>query len=707
MPDGNAIPEERMRSQRRKHIVDFSDGSRALLEAALELARADIPVFPCNSKKQPYISTGFHAATCDEAQIKLWWKKWPWALIGVPTGKASGLLVVDVDPRGVPWYLANRDKLKNPRIHHTMRGRHLVYLNPAAEIRCSAGRVAVGVDIRGEGGYVIWWPALGLEVERAGKSLSAPADWLLKAARAQRSSSAGHGRRVTEGHRNDMLSRHAYLLRRRGLDIEDIGEELLQLNKSNCAPPLPEEEVLRIAAGKAGIEPSEEWLEPMPLVADASDPISFPTSALGDILGGAVAAIAEVVQVPHALAAGSILAVASLAAQRVTDITMLNGEARPLSLFLITIAESGDRKSSSDRRALIPVSEFVRLLAKRHREGLTGRKVDESGYPARKPWLLVGDATPEGLQISLNDGEFAQGLFSDEGGTFVGGHAMTSEVRLRHIALLSKLWDGSPLDRVRAKDAEHTVLFGRRLTLHQMMQPIVARPFLSDPLFKGQGFLARVLLAAPTSLAGKRWFNDGAASPYAIRALRRFYGSVDRLLKMPLVVDSATGGLRLPALSIEGPAKKKLIKFYDELEAEQGADGALREVREWASKAAEHACRIAGVIAMLNDPKAASVGITCMEGGVATARFYLSEYQRLVGQAEIEIDIELAEKLRVWLRIKNITVFKLRDVLQRGPNSLRQRKIALRAIQLLTEYGWVWVLEGGRYETHPTLRSPD
>jgi Protein of unknown function (DUF3987) len=96
------------------------------------------------------------------------------------------------------------------------------------------------------------------------------------------------------------------------------------------------------------------------------------------------------------------------------------------------------------------------------------------------------------------------GIFSDEGGQFVGGHGLSADNRLRTITGLSSLWDGSPIKRVRVTDGV-SVLPGRRLAVHLMMQPDVAAIFLSDPVSKDQGFLSRILVASPEGLAGTRF----------------------------------------------------------------------------------------------------------------------------------------------------------------------------------------------------------
>jgi hypothetical protein len=133
-------------------------------EAALRLARDyRLPVFPCGDDKKPLTKHGFKDATTDESQIRRWWTRYPRALVAVPTGATSGLLVIDVDPAGIDFLLQCGDLLDGGRQHNTRRGFHYLFRTPAdVSTRCSAGKFAEGVDVRGDGGYIIWWPATGL-----------------------------------------------------------------------------------------------------------------------------------------------------------------------------------------------------------------------------------------------------------------------------------------------------------------------------------------------------------------------------------------------------------------------------------------------------------------------------------------------------------------------------------------------------------------
>lgn len=136
--------------------------SNSNLQAALSHAKAGRPVFPCKPVSHiPLVTGGFHAATTNPAQIERWWQKWPNAMAGIPTGPRSGLSVLDLDmKKGKDGIRALRDLGFDPDSlteivgETTTGGRHLFFAHPEG-LKCSADKLAKGVDVRAEGGYVI------------------------------------------------------------------------------------------------------------------------------------------------------------------------------------------------------------------------------------------------------------------------------------------------------------------------------------------------------------------------------------------------------------------------------------------------------------------------------------------------------------------------------------------------------------------------
>jgi len=128
----------------KQKVVDF----------ALKYADAGIPVFPCRKDKRPHTQHGFKDATTDPDQVRKFWGKWPDAMIGMPTGKASGYDVVDVDKDGS---LPMRQPKGAPKVRTPSGGFHLYF--PASGLRNSEDKGGTNVDVRGDGGYVILPPS--------------------------------------------------------------------------------------------------------------------------------------------------------------------------------------------------------------------------------------------------------------------------------------------------------------------------------------------------------------------------------------------------------------------------------------------------------------------------------------------------------------------------------------------------------------------
>jgi hypothetical protein len=143
-----------------------------------------LPVFACGHDKRPVTQHGFQDATHDAVEIQRQFASPGAAMIGVPTGDTSGFFCLDLDVKngggGLEWLAANQHRLPDTRRHKTRSGGvHLLFAMPQGRIiRNSAGRIAAGVDVRGNGGYIIAPPSPGYLVDEAMAPAPAPA-WLL------------------------------------------------------------------------------------------------------------------------------------------------------------------------------------------------------------------------------------------------------------------------------------------------------------------------------------------------------------------------------------------------------------------------------------------------------------------------------------------------------------------------------------------------
>jgi len=136
------------------------------LESALAYAADGVPVFPCReagpARKRPYTAHGFRDASRDPAVVTKWWNTWPNALIGMPTGQVSRRWVLDIDTKSDSANgfdtlddLGHSILPDTPMAHTASGGLHVYFDAGDRELRNSAGLIGAGLDVRGDGGYVI------------------------------------------------------------------------------------------------------------------------------------------------------------------------------------------------------------------------------------------------------------------------------------------------------------------------------------------------------------------------------------------------------------------------------------------------------------------------------------------------------------------------------------------------------------------------
>ena len=252
------------------------------LELILGYAKLGYCLHPLKpGTKQPLLQDWPHKASAEEHTIRHWQNHWPHCNWGIATGE--GLSVLDIDPAaleaGWPGEKRQRD-LKATRcpLVQTPRGGFHLYFR--ADWPNTTGKVALGVDTKGLGGYVATPPSTldataykepvvlinggayrWIRPLVAIDRLPAPPQWLddlVKAAPRQTEPKTSEPAALAqkalrdcatlpEGQRNVGLTRLAGKLRRLGLSQPELEAALLEANRCRCVPPLPEREVLAIA----------------------------------------------------------------------------------------------------------------------------------------------------------------------------------------------------------------------------------------------------------------------------------------------------------------------------------------------------------------------------------------------------------------------------------------------------------------------------
>jgi putative DNA primase/helicase len=394
------------------------------------------------------------------------------------------------------------------------------------------------------------------------------------------------------------------------------------------------------------------------------EPQEYLLDALPEAVRCAVEEVAGFVKAPIPLIATSALAALSLAIQAHTDVQRAEKLHGPCGLFLLAIADSGERKSTCDgffttairdyqareQEAAKPtirayksehdaweaqrggLKEKIKALAKDGKpsnaqiQQLHDLDADEPTAP-RVPQLIYGDTTPEALTYSFSKEWPSGGIISSEAGTVFGSHGMGGDSVMRNLATLNQLWDGATLSTERRSSELFTVR-GARLTMALQVQEATIRAFFDSTkgLARGTGFLARFLVSWPQSTQGTRHFTEAPAN---WPALATFNARLTLILNRPVPIDD-DGGLSPAMLTLAPEAKAAWIAFHDTIEAELSSGRELYDVRDVASKTADNAARLAALFHTFTG-SIGPIDIEAMESGTRIALWHLLEGKRFLG----------------------------------------------------------------------------
>ena len=449
--------------------------------------------------------------------------------------------------------------------------------------------------------------------------------------------------------------------------------------------------------------------DPQPLFRDIPEAEPFPMDTLGEFADTAKE-VHRVIQAPDAICAQSILAGLTLAAQPYANV-VIDGRVLPLSCFYVTIAESGERKSAVDTIATFPHRQHEERLERKYsedyvqfeREHMAWKQSRDEGIKKAKtksekfncleghgdepqapvhPVMLIEEPTLEAIHKTLDIGLPSIGLFSDEGGRLIGGHAMNSDNALKTVAGLSSLWDQGAAKRTRSGDG-HTSLKGKRLALHLMMQPIVAEKMLGNEVFSGQGILSRTLTVWPESTTGSRSYTSEDLSQNP--AVKRYLATCEVLLERELPVNEFNQ-LTPPQLELSPAAKQLYIAFHNHCDRKAGSGGEYEMIRGFANKAPEHAARIAGVFTVISNGSV--VSLDAMKRAIELLTYYLNEAVRTTSKGAVNQELRDAEAILNWIKTKGYREVYPVLLYQKGPiKRLRKKQDAMRIAHILEEHG--------------------
>lgn len=467
---------------------------------------------------------------------------------------------------------------------------------------------------------------------------------------------------------------------------------------------------------------SAPWPEIQPF-CDRLEREEYPISALPESIRAAVDEVLSFTQAPAAMVASCALSAVSLAIQGHVDVSRSPKLSGPTSLYVLVIAESGERKTTvddyfkpafadyeaSERERLKPeiakfradlesweaekagVKDKIRQFAKEGKD-VFALKDRLREIEARKPQeiqiprIVYRDITAEKLAENLSRNRPSAGIISDEAGSVFGSHSMQPDNCMKTLGMYNTLWSSGPLTLDR-KTASSAIVESARLTISLQVQETTMRDFLekAGAIARGSGFLARFLIAWPESTQGCRpWKDEPPSWPH----LGSFREKIRSFLKKALP-RSADGVLEPVKMTFSEEARKLWIQYYNGVEQSLRAGSEMGEIRDVASKSAENAARLAACFEAFENENETIISAKSMQSAMQIAYWHLTESRRFLGEIALPENKLNALRLERWLktRCRELNTDRIRksDAMQRGP--LRDKEHLDPALELLRERG--------------------
>lgn len=476
---------------------------------------------------------------------------------------------------------------------------------------------------------------------------------------------------------------------------------------------------------RARVELELASADPKPIPFDSEpQPTAWPEDCLPEGMREAAQAIAGHVAAPMALAGMAVLAGVAHIAMRLGDAQHPKTGAMPCSLYVLTQAKSGDRKSECFRLATAPVAKHERKQREAHKAALKELEREAAKVKDREakairasappdPRTIFADTTTQRIEYEfINDSAPALSLLTDEGGILLGGHSLKSDTRAGNLGTLTRFFDGSGVDRGRIGEGQSGFRFGIRFGLFLSAQPVVLRDALADPLLRDQGFLPRFLFAGPASLAGTRFMDEADLTRRAADDSRivDYWRALQRMVDLPVIIDEH-GALALQPVELNQDAIKHWLLFYNDTEGRQAKGGNLEHLGAFASRSGELVARVAAVFALWrcctqgNAPGYAKVSGDDMQRAAALVGYSLAEWQRQGVKSILSDSERAARDLLDWLHRKKLPAVTRTYLAQSGPNALRKdRRLRDDAITELLERYWLREV-GGKLEVAPPANA--
>lgn len=552
------------------------------------------------------------------------------------------------------------------------------------------------------------------------------------------------GRTIPEGSRNSTMSQIGARIIKRYGDTPEAKNLFLQAAEQ-CTPPLDEQELERIWAGKqrlyakirkqVGYIPPDAYNGEAPVTWDTPIPFdeydfpAFPVDALPEVIRRYVLAVAESTQTPVDMAAVEALGIVSLCCQGKYFIRGNADWAEPLNTYMVVIMEPAERKSSVLSMMIRPVEEYEkkenfrrnaeivesrmiqdklekekRSLVERASKGkateedVRAKATEIAKYEPVKPLrLFVDDVTSEKLTSVLAENKGRAAVVSAEGGIFDIISGLYSRNVNIDVFLKGHSGDTIRVDRIgRASES----IIHPALTMVLAVQPEVLNGLMSNNTFRGRGLTARFLYSMPKSTVGSRSFSTKPI-PEGVRS--RYQALIETIL---------SSDNEQEPISLDDGAWEVLEDLFNEIEGRLKGD--LAEISDWAGKFVGAVLRISGILHVMKYPKDSmfdAVDREAMEHAEIIGRYFLAHAKAAYSLMGADTVNKGAQYLLSFIKRERLTEFSRRDAM-RLCRSFKTADSLQPVLNRLCEYGYIAVklqeptLRVGRRPSEIYLTNP-
>lgn len=447
------------------------------------------------------------------------------------------------------------------------------------------------------------------------------------------------------------------------------------------------------------------WIKPV----IPSTNFQFPLHTQLPLLSAAMGEAQNNIQAPRAMIFGCALTAIALSQQGLINVRKPNGQEVPTSVMLLTIGDSGERKSTVENAFFHAIREFEREQRLKYLDQVRGWQVAHEIWSAQRKDLMKNaakkagtdsaaeekkildhdakepikpkefkiiyeDSTTEALLLGLYKNLPTAGLISSEGGGVLQGRA------LRDLFKPNALWSGDDIT-VNRKDAESYGLTGARLTVSIMVQKSAYDRFMENrgEESRGSGLWARFFVAMPASTQGLRFVKNGTQSwehlkPFADRIRERVEQNV-------ALLDHSEKDKDVVAFSPE--ASERWFDVLNAIEAEIRPGGRFEFAGDHASKLADNIARMAAHFHQFEGFEG-DISRDTLELAIDTSFWFSNEFLRLfVPPPQEVLD---SQELISWLcqlQMNGHRYIRKNHIRQFGPNKLRDKRRLQAALDLL------------------------